>query len=130
MPVFKGTIEIGRPVEEVFAYIAEPKNNLEWEKGVEINEWTSEGPIGVGSKGRRVDNDFGRDEYVWEVTEWKPNELWAMKAESDKFIGHAELRNRADRWRNATDVSVRGERKETVVQTIDATLLADGQTQE
>ena len=92
MPVFTGTIEIGRPVEEVFAYIAEPKNNLEWEKGVEVNEWTSEGPIGVGSKGRRVDNDFGRDEYVWEVTEWKPNELWAMKVESDKFIGHAELR--------------------------------------
>lgn len=92
MPMFTGTIEIGRPVEEVFAYIAEPKNNLEWEKGVEVNEWTSEGPIGVGSKGRRVDNDFGRDEYVWEVTEWKPNELWAMKAESDKFIGHVELR--------------------------------------
>ena len=92
MPVFTGTIEIGRPVEEVFAYIAEPKNNLEWEKGVEVNEWTSEGPIGVGSKGRRVDNDFGRDEYVWEVTEWKPNELWAMKDESDKFIGHVELR--------------------------------------
>ncbi len=94
MPEVKGTIEIGRPVEveEVFTYIAEPKNFLEWERGVEENELTSEGPMGVGSKGRRVENFMGRDESVWEVTEWKPNELMALKAESDKFIGDAEWR--------------------------------------
>ena len=92
MPVIKGTIEIDRPVEEVFAYLAEPKNNPEWESQVEVNELTSEGPMGVGSKGRIVDNYMGRDESVWEVTEWKPNELVAIKAESDKFIGDSEWR--------------------------------------
>ena len=92
MPEINGTIEIGRPVEEVFTYIAEPKNSLEWERGVEVNELTSEGPMGVGSKGRRVETYMGRDESVWEVTEWKPNELAAIKAESDKFIGDGEWR--------------------------------------
>ena len=86
MPEIEGTIEIGRPVEEVFAYVTEPKNTPEWESGVE-QELTSEGPMGIGSKGRRVETFMGRDESVWEVTEWKPNELWAAKFESDKFIG-------------------------------------------
>ena len=87
----KGTIEIGRPVEEVFAYVTEPRNHQEWESGVD-EELTSEGPIGVGSKGRRVEIFMGRDESVWEVTEWKPNELLAAKFESDKFIGAGEYR--------------------------------------
>ena len=95
MPVIKGTIEVGRPVDEVFAYLAEPKNDLEWARGVEVNELTSEGPMGVGSKGRRVETYMGRDEYVWEVTEWKPNELVAIKLESDKFIGHGNWRTEA-----------------------------------
>ena len=92
MPEVKGTIEIGRPVEEVFDYLADPKNNLDWEKSVEANELTSDGPMGLGSKGRRVENFFGRDESVWEVAEWRPNELAAFKAESDKFVGDFEWR--------------------------------------
>ena len=92
MPDIKGAIEIGRPVEDVFTYLAEPKNSLQWERGIEVNELTSEGPMGVGSKGRRVETYMGREEYVWEVTGWKPNELIGIKAESDSFIGEAEWR--------------------------------------
>ena len=92
MPVIRGTIEIGRPVEEVFAYVTEPKNTQEWVSGVEVDNLTSKGPIGVGSKGRRVETYMGRDELVWEVTEWTLNELAAFEVESDKFIGHGEYR--------------------------------------
>ncbi len=92
MAVIKGTIEIDCPVEEVFAYLAEPKNALEWESGLEVNELTSEGPIGVGSKGRRVDNYLGRDDQVMEVTEWMPNQLAAFKFESDGFISYLKWR--------------------------------------
>ena len=92
MPEIKGTFEIGRPVEEVSSYLSEPKNRPKWESGVEVDELMTEGPIGVGSKGRRVENYFGRDEEFWEVTEWKPNELMAFKVESDKFIGDGEWR--------------------------------------
>ena len=92
MPVFKGTIEIGRPVEEVFAYLGEPKNDPEWHSDIEVKEMTSEGPMGVGSKGRMVDNYFGRDESVWEVMEWNPNQPAVIKVESDNAIGEAEWR--------------------------------------
>ncbi len=92
MAEIKGTIEIDRPVEEVFAYIAEPKYSLEWERDVEVNEITSEGPMGVGSKGRRVEHYMGREELDWEVTEWTPNELVVNKYESHKSIGYGEWR--------------------------------------
>ena len=91
MPEIKGTIEIGRPVEDVFAYVTDSKNTQEWESGVE-EELTSEGPMGIGSKGRRVETFMGRDESIWEVTEWKPGERWSAKFESDKFIGEGGLR--------------------------------------
>ncbi len=62
MPEVRGTIEIGRPVEEVFTFMSDPKNNLKWETGVVEMELTSEGPLALGSKGRRVDQQMGRDE--------------------------------------------------------------------
>ena len=76
--MIKGTVEINRPVEAVWEYIAEPKNNKEWESGVEEMVGTSEGPIGFGSMGRRVETYMGRDEFVWEITEWTPNKSVAM----------------------------------------------------
>jgi len=60
-----------------------------WESGVE-EKLTSEGPVGIGSKGRRVGTFMGGDELVWEVTEWKPSEPAAYRFESDKIIGGGE----------------------------------------
>ena len=86
----KGTVDINRPVEAVWEYLADPKNNMEWESGVEEMVLTSDGPIGVGSKGRRVETYMGRDESEWEITEWTPNKKGAMKYASDKFVGDGE----------------------------------------
>ena len=84
----KGSVDIQRPVEEVFEYMNEPKNNLEWETGVLEMELTSEGPLGVGSRGRRVENyGMGTDESTWVITKHEPNKFIAMDYESDKFIG-------------------------------------------
>ncbi len=89
MPEIRGTIDIARPVEDVFAYLKEPKNNIEWESGVVESEMTSEGPIGVGSKGRRVEkySGMGTDEGTWEVTQFEENKTMEIGFESDKFIG-------------------------------------------
>ena len=90
MPSIKGTVDINRPVEAVWEYLADPNKNIEWESGVEEMVLTSEGPIGVGSKGRRVETYMGRDESEWEITEWTPNKKAAMTYESDKFAGDGE----------------------------------------
>ena len=84
----KGTIDIQRPVEAAFDYMNEPKNNLEWETGVLEMEYTTEGPVGVGSKGRRVENYMGRDEGTWEITEYEENKRVAIVFESQKAYGN------------------------------------------
>ena len=47
MPEIRGSVDILRPVEDVFAYLSDPKNNLQWEAGVVEMELTTEGPLGV-----------------------------------------------------------------------------------
>lgn len=43
------SIEIGRPVEDVWAFIADPANNPKWDQGTIAVRQTSDGPLGVGS---------------------------------------------------------------------------------
>lgn len=92
MPEIKGSIDIDRPVEDVFSYLSDPKNNVEWESGVVEMELTSEGPVGVGSKGRRVENFMGTDEGTWEITEYEENKTLAMTFESPRFSGEGSWR--------------------------------------
>ncbi len=86
----RGSIDVRRPVEAVFDYMDDPKNNLEWETGVVEMELTTEGPVGVGSKGRRVENYMGRDEGVWEVTAYDKNRSVAITFDSEKFTGDGQ----------------------------------------
>ena len=87
MPELRGSVDILRPVEDVFAFLSEPKNNLQWESGVVEMELTTEGPLGLGSKGRRVEKQLGTDKGTWEITEHVPNESLAMTFESQRFTG-------------------------------------------
>lgn len=87
MPEIRGSIDIFRPAEDVFAYLSEPKNSLEWDGGVVEMELTTDPPLRVGSKGRRVESRGGTDEGFWEVTEHVLNETLAMTFESGKFTG-------------------------------------------
>ena len=63
MPEIRGTVEIGRPVEDVFAYLSDPTNNPKWESSAVEMELTTKGPLALGSKGRRVEKYRG-----WERT--------------------------------------------------------------
>ena len=82
-----GSIDIGRPVVDVFAYLSDPTNNVKWESGVVEMELTSDGPVEVGSTGRRVEKYMGTDEGTWEVTEFQEPRSLAVSFESQKFIG-------------------------------------------
>ena len=87
MAEVRGSIDILSPVEDVFNYLSDPKNSLNWETGVVEMELTSEGPLGVGSKGRRVERHMGTDEGTWEITKYEPNKSVAMTFESQRFTG-------------------------------------------
>ena len=78
-------VEIDRPVEEVFCFIARPENEPKWRAGLTTSEGTSDGTMEVGSTGRRVQSFLGRKmENDWTVTELTPNRRMAVRSTSGR----------------------------------------------
>lgn len=67
-------ITVNRPVDEVFRYAADIEHVPEWAKPARTREKLTEGPIGVGTRYRAVDQMPGRRiEFIEEVTIYEPN---------------------------------------------------------
>ncbi len=67
------SIQIERPLQEVFDFISDPANDAKWQASTEFAEWTSEGPPGVGSTIRQGGKFLGREMTgTGEVTAWDP----------------------------------------------------------
>ena len=80
---FEHTVEINRPVEEVFDFLANPRNDALWSEGLVVSRKTSTGPIARGSTGRRAERFGARQiEIDWEVTEFQRNQKLIFKATS------------------------------------------------
>ena len=80
------SIEINRPLEEVFAFVSNPENIPKWSSmGSEV-KITSAGPIGVGTTYRSVVTILGRRlEAEVEFIEYEPNRSFAQKSKSRPF---------------------------------------------
>ena len=79
------SIDIDHAVEEVFCFIARPENEPKWRNGLTTSEATSEGPMKVGSTGRRVQSFLGRKmENDWTVTDLTPNRRIAITSTSGR----------------------------------------------
>ena len=76
-------IVINRPLEEVFVFLSNLENNLKWRSGMIKAEKISEGPIGVGTTYRMINNFFGRRvEGEAVVTEYELNRKYATMNKS------------------------------------------------
>lgn len=94
MPKLNASVVINRPIAEVSAFLDDPKNVPKWESGLIVSEQTSEGPVGVGNTGRRVNKIMGRRiESTWELTEYAPPARSAFKSTSGdiSYTGSVEL---------------------------------------
>jgi carbon monoxide dehydrogenase subunit G len=81
------SVVINRPLEEVFAELADLENNKKWRSGTIEAEKTSVGPIGVGTTYRMVNGTFGqRMEGEAEVTEFESNRRFVTKNRSGVAI--------------------------------------------
>lgn len=77
------SVLINRPIEEVFACLADEENNLKWRSGMVEAKKTSAGPIRVGTTYRMVNVVMGRRfEGEAEVVEYEPNRRYATKNKS------------------------------------------------
>ena len=55
------SVEIDRPADDVFEFVAEFTNNPRWQRGMRSCRWTSEPPHGVGSTYEQQARFLGKD---------------------------------------------------------------------
>ena len=68
------SVEIERPPEEVFSFVADPRNDERWTPAVEETRKTSDGPLGAGTTFESVFRLLGRRfEATFEIAEYEPN---------------------------------------------------------
>jgi uncharacterized membrane protein len=78
-------IAVGRPRQEVAAYLTDPANDPSWIGGLRSARLVTPPPVGVGSQVERVARFLGRRvEYVNEVTELSGTRL-AMRSVRSPF---------------------------------------------
>ena len=109
MPVdVTATGTIGRPSEEVAAYLRDPANDTSWIGGLRSARLLTPAPVAVGSQVERVAGFLGRRvEYVNEITELTADRL-AMRSVRSPFPMRITYGHR-DAGDGTTEVSVRVE---------------------
>jgi len=82
----ENTIVINRPVETVYTYLADVRNNLKWQVGILETRVETDGPATVGTKVTDVRTFIGRKiEITYEIVEMVPNKLLSLKSISGPF---------------------------------------------
>ena len=77
---------IARPLDEVFAYVADARNRPAWDESVDTEELTSPEPIGVGTTVHTEFRSMGRPyEYTWEDVEHQPTHRMTIESTSGPF---------------------------------------------
>ncbi len=80
------SIEIERPIAEVFPFVADARNRPKWDQSVDSEELTSPEPIGAGSTIRTRLRSMGRDyEIDWVIREFEPPSRMLIESTSGPF---------------------------------------------
>ena len=105
MATFEKSVWIKCPQQEVFDFVSNPAKNTEWQSIAQSAEWTSEGPVGVGSAVRAVDRFLGRKfESTAEVTIWDPPNRMTLKSVGGPFV--FELAFKLESKENGTQLTM------------------------
>jgi uncharacterized protein YndB with AHSA1/START domain len=88
---FEASVEIDRPVAEVFAFLADGANDPTFSPRVQKIEKTTEGPTGVGTVYRSTVKDAGlTSQREFEITEFEPNARIRWAERSKNLVTAAE----------------------------------------
>ena len=112
MASFENTVIIRRPVEDVFAFLADFENVPKWNYAIVQTTKVSPGPVGVGTTYRQTRSVPRRSEEGFEVTGFEP----ARRLEIEGRIGPFRARisylldpaGSGTRLRNAVDLASSG----------------------
>ncbi len=74
---------IYRPLKQVFAFVATPENDFQWQYGTLTSAQISNGEMGPGTLFRAVGHITGRRiDVIYEVTVFEPNKRYGFKSVS------------------------------------------------
>lgn len=74
------TIHINRPIEQVFAFLADSQNLRTWQSNLIENEQMTEGPLRVGTRFREVRRTGPRQSEIQaEITDFESNKRFATR---------------------------------------------------
>jgi carbon monoxide dehydrogenase subunit G len=80
------SVEIARPADEVFDFLAEVENNTRWLSGMRSSRWTSDPPRGVGSTYEQEASFLGKRIVTsFEVTELEPGRSVTITSRASSF---------------------------------------------
>ena len=81
------SVHVQRPIEDVFAFIADGHNLTTWQHAVLEHEDLSEGPLGVGSRFREVRHVNGKPtEILAHITAYEANKRFATYTETEPLV--------------------------------------------
>lgn len=107
------SLEIERPIDEVFGFVTRFENLPAWEEGILEAGQTSSGALGVGARGRDVRRFMGRrTETAYEVTEYKPPQRFVVCSLTGPVPVRAgytfEPAGAGTRMRSVAEITLRG----------------------
>lgn len=86
----ESSIVVDRPVDQVFAFLADLENAPKWQSGLTESTKVSEGALGVGTKFRETIRIVGRPvETICEITAYEWGRKMAFKSTSSAAIQYA-----------------------------------------
>ena len=87
---FKESVVIDQPVDTVFSFATDLRNNGLWQTDIVVAEQTSDGPFGSGATYRCVNKFMGqRIETEGIITEFEPQKKCGFKFISGPIIGES-----------------------------------------
>jgi len=112
MATFQNTVTIRRPVEEVFAFLADFENVPRWNYAIVETTKVSPGPVGVGTTYRQTRSVPRRSEEGFEVTAFEPPRRLEVQGQIGPFRARIsyllEPTGSGTRLRNAVDLGSSG----------------------
>jgi uncharacterized membrane protein len=93
MITLETSLDIQRPVEAVFAYVADMRNTPQWEAAVKEAQVIPDGPPAVGTKIKAVGTFLGMKlEAAFEITALEPNRSYTYKGGAGPAVGETTYR--------------------------------------
>ena len=86
MAYYRAQLDVRRPIDEVFAYLADFSNTEEWDPGIISAKKRGKGPVAVGTEFKVVSKFLGQElPLAYRVVQYDPPNRIVLEAENDNL---------------------------------------------